>query len=1089
MDPESYDVIYEDKKKIQKQFQTWSKTLLYVVGLEQIAKELMGRRRWQHYQQLLMENVHLKDEGKQMEEKDWESSDKCNFCDENSNTSQQKVDNTVSENQEQSKTQNHSSESSYESEDSEDDISGKANSVNFHRSPLNVSNIPKSYFTKTQLNSMSSLESVASSVAASAMAAVAAMNNVTLGKSLSLHFSPNTAGDMIPPWYLPAASNFKLDVTSKREDNETDVVDEQPLDLSAKSCSPSNSPARSPEIPSPVVPTTQNFLMTTSSIAHTSKVPVLNTNRHIFKAKPRLSPMAGRRTYTEEELQAALRDIQSGKLGTRRAAVIYGIPRSTLRNKVYKLAMEKERDNAVHFPSITIEDKRLEEVDLPLDDKEELEERDDEDEEVEKELSAPDEDDKDAEKQFTKPVFTVEDLFRISKQAGSQLMENDSLRALLQHGKFLTEQNIKQEKDSTSTTTSNQHQQQQQQQQQQRQNQVPTPVYSIFPPGDPKIWGNLDPSSITPYLTHFMALSTRDNISSLIGHTNPYFSLQNRTPPNDSPTEVSPTFSPKFPTPAMFPELVQRMLAESKELQNSVKTESLFSSPPNESPEDANSNNLSSNALSRLPLFKPPYKNGSASESSFNIPDFNTDNKFSEGSEKSATSSPPPMSGARSDSSSPLPMNHKLGGLNLRDVIAKGIGQQFQRPGDLPLSHMASTSSIDGLHRVSFPSLSATSVIKSHSGSTMDPEDAKKLCNQIKVPLPSSASNVNSSANSGKGTRPKRGKYRNYDRDSLVEAVRAVQRGEMSVHRAGSFYGVPHSTLEYKVKERHLMRPRKREPKNPPDDLKRREDGSILRLSVNDTSKPSQHSPSPQPKIVKPPFTTPPSSLPTTPNGMKIPTLFDQPHPFAPAAPFPFWPAPFHQLAMDYSRNPAFTSTPEHVLATHFMQRMQEESAKNNQLSHTLGKTAREVAESLYDGSGFNGNFLDGVIRSSLDSDATFNEHVQRKNILEQLYRSKYLNTMNKHSGESDDESGKPNINHILMHSLLPSVVPKDTKDAAAAASKSVDDESDDKAEQSSLDEEKTAIVKDEPNIASVQNTNFNLESQIAGVDIKTEKN
>lgn len=62
----------------------------------------------------------------------------------------------------------------------------------------------------------------------------------------------------------------------------------------------------------------------------------------------------------------------------------------------------------------------------------------------------------------------------------------------------------------------------------------------------------------------------------------------------------------------------------------------------------------------------------------------------------------------------------------------------------------------------------------------------------------------------GKGTRPKRGKYRNYDRDSLVEAVRAVQRGEMSVHRAGSYYGVPHSTLEYKVKERHLMRPRKR---------------------------------------------------------------------------------------------------------------------------------------------------------------------------------------------------------------------------------------------------------------------------------------
>jgi hypothetical protein len=42
-----------------------------------------------------------------------------------------------------------------------------------------------------------------------------------------------------------------------------------------------------------------------------------------------------------------------------------------------------------------------------------------------------------------------------------------------------------------------------------------------------------------------------------------------------------------------------------------------------------------------------------------------------------------------------------------------------------------------------------------------------------------------------------------------MEAVRAVQRGEMSVHRAGSYFGVPHSTLEYKVKERHLLRQKK----------------------------------------------------------------------------------------------------------------------------------------------------------------------------------------------------------------------------------------------------------------------------------------
>ena len=43
-----------------------------------------------------------------------------------------------------------------------------------------------------------------------------------------------------------------------------------------------------------------------------------------------------------------------------------------------------------------------------------------------------------------------------------------------------------------------------------------------------------------------------------------------------------------------------------------------------------------------------------------------------------------------------------------------------------------------------------------------------------------------------------------------MQAVNAVQRGEMTVTRAGNVYGVPHSTLEYKVKERHLKRLGKR---------------------------------------------------------------------------------------------------------------------------------------------------------------------------------------------------------------------------------------------------------------------------------------
>uniref|UniRef100_A0A0N4WU43 HTH psq-type domain-containing protein n=1 Tax=Haemonchus placei TaxID=6290 RepID=A0A0N4WU43_HAEPC len=63
-----------------------------------------------------------------------------------------------------------------------------------------------------------------------------------------------------------------------------------------------------------------------------------------------------------------------------------------------------------------------------------------------------------------------------------------------------------------------------------------------------------------------------------------------------------------------------------------------------------------------------------------------------------------------------------------------------------------------------------------------------------------------------KKSRPKRGQYRKYDKNALDEAVRSVRRGEMSVHRAGSYYGVPHSTLEYKVKERNLLRKKKDSP-------------------------------------------------------------------------------------------------------------------------------------------------------------------------------------------------------------------------------------------------------------------------------------
>ncbi|XP_030047090.1 ligand-dependent nuclear receptor corepressor-like protein isoform X4 [Microcaecilia unicolor] len=53
-----------------------------------------------------------------------------------------------------------------------------------------------------------------------------------------------------------------------------------------------------------------------------------------------------------------------------------------------------------------------------------------------------------------------------------------------------------------------------------------------------------------------------------------------------------------------------------------------------------------------------------------------------------------------------------------------------------------------------------------------------------------------------KQPRKKRGRYRQYDHEIMEEAIGMVMSGKMSVSKAQGIYGVPHSTLEYKVKER-----------------------------------------------------------------------------------------------------------------------------------------------------------------------------------------------------------------------------------------------------------------------------------------------
>lgn len=369
-----------------------------------------------------------------------------------------------------------------------------------------------------------------------------------------------------------------------------------------------------------------------------------------------------------------------------------------------------------------------------------------------------------------------------------------------------------------------------------------------------------------------------------------------------------------------------------------------------------------------------------------------------------------------------------LSSVSLRDVIAKSISKTMQPPVHLEKRDaLDAASNPSALDQYKWPAISVKKGLgaeisrfggMSGSSSAMMSNSAS-LNNQLN----------NSTGTGGKGTRPKRGKYRNYDRDSLVEAVKAVQRGEMSVHRAGSYYGVPHSTLEYKVKERHLMRPRKREPKpqaQPGEDRSSNANSvSAAAIKANeiavirspmDKSKNSHGS-------VKSPLRGAAYDS-NVPNGMKGSTFLDTAAAHLSYAPHMFWQHQqnFPGMSLDFSRaaaaaaavGPSSSTVPfptsDSLFAAQMRQRFQEHagnseagtsngsgsgsSSAHNSKSTTPNsappssykkpvcpKTTREFAESLYDGTSANG-LLDGIIRHSLDRKTT---ELQHGTLLDQL--------------------------------------------------------------------------------------------------------
>lgn len=687
------------------------------------------------------------------------------------------------------------------------------------------------------------------------------------------------------------------------------------------------------------------------------------------RAKPRIATIPGRRSYTEDELQSALRDILSGKLGTRRAAVIYGIPRSTLRNKVYKFTMENRQQlprPEVVLPSLLGDDD---------DDKE-----DDGD------------DDLDPQALRTSSSLSPEELLRLSSNPAYALQ-----RLLMDSQK------------SADPQQSSQHHQQQVQQSQTPQ---PSEPPKIPTPQTPPVPPLLDPSILLQLQGLLLAGGGIGALAPGLLSAKPeelaalqklMLSQQELFKEQLKQIQTSAAQTPKQETSLTNGQdlsLLQNLSFLQQQQQHLLQNQLRKSSA---TPDGVLSSNEMSDTdpsmLLRIPSYKPVVagssnasKNGEASGSSsaHTPPSLRPVVPNSPHNHHLPVTSPPIGTHQRvrmkSESESPPTMlsGHHKGMLSISEVIAKSISKNFQQ-------HVEQHPKMHQLHH-HHPGALGLDLMEQYKRPSISV--IKNLGSVERFGQGSSLSPGSNTGTGGKGTRPKRGKYRNYDRDSLVEAVKAVQRGEMSVHRAGSYYGVPHSTLEYKVKERHLMRPRKREPKPQPLD------GTSTTSASTSTNKQSQDLSVMRAQLDKKPSLlgkTPPFPA-TSPNGMKMPPMFDSAMASQLQYSSPFmW--PHHpsfagipgagQQQQQSQQTPTFPPNAEHLFAQHMMQRFQQQEetpasnrnggGSNSSGSKTpnngstsgastpaSGKSARELAESIYDAS-TNGSFLDGIIRHSLD--------------------------------------------------------------------------------------------------------------------------
>lgn len=721
-----------------------------------------------------------------------------------------------------------------------------------------------------------------------------------------------------------------------------------------------------------------------------------------------MSAAPGRKTYTEDELQHALQDILSGKLGTRRAAVMYGIPRSTLRNKVYKLAMEQKREASLLLPQSSV----LDALDADDDDKE---------------LSGG-EDDKELDKTLNRIMLgSNDDLSRLTSPRSSMVAS-----ALQKYGPLFENNSTKSDKmfkDPNQT-----HNQSAAAAAAAVAMNAATPPMGAAAAAAAAVAANsawLDPVMFQNLLLAGGLMQQKLDEPAFQDLFRNLLIQQELIREQLKNSVSSPPTDPVNNGKASDARGVMHnlsVLQQHQQQQSQIQNRLIKNETPDSAPAVDLNDSEDSAVILKIPSFKPVA--GSSSSSSGKNGDNANDSPQttpplharSPHTHLPAGISPPIVRHQNNDSQSP-PMSvlGQKGMLSLRDVIAKSITRTFNQQNP----DTVNKPSMDQLDQYKRPSIS---VIKNLGGT--DISRFATSPNMINSMRPSNSTSPNSLNNSGKGTRPKRGKYRNYDRDSLVEAVKAVQRGEMSVHRAGSYYGVPHSTLEYKVKERHLMRPRKREPKPQPMDGSGGSTSSTASLKTHDARSMDKSSSSAAsknlPSAAKQPLKTPPFPATTSPNGIKMGGMFDPSQIQYP--PHLFWPHPpgYTGLSgLDFAQRSTGSAAPfsatnaDTFFASQMMQRFQEDALRQSNAGNSTNKAGASVTggdlaavakaklaandresslENLYDGSGANGSFLDGIIRYSLDRKT--GDSIPQGALLDQLVKN------NRHSAAMSGSGG-----------------------------------------------------------------------------------